>query len=584
MSSLETVKVSNLLNGNYHFEIPEYQRGYRWRPEEVAMLISDITKHDDKDDEAYFLNVLILQKNTKSENSFDYYIVDGQQRLTTLSTLESICGTNNKTIKGLLENNRSESDKYFIQMAKKVASEKIANKEDFKIKLDKSRFFVYEIEGTKEDAAKVFERINTGKIPLSSAELLKASWVSDEKDRIKQKIRASRWQRIEELLQNDDFYFFICPNREIKRYQATRMDYILELFLARNIERNNSYREKYEKNPIFLYNEIKNNFRFNTLEEYVFSFLYAYCYLNIKVRNYMGYLLYKRNHEDEFTVFGRQYNACKKWNEKDEVNNVPMPDTVDFQSLAKEILKEAKIEQLEKGKNDDVIRQLLLLSMVIRYTNENLPFEFVRYASTQWDIEHIHARNQGDYDYKTVSNLFKEAKNYRFFVGRKEEESFIANKLALYNPEKKNEEGIKIFEKDILNEMSYCQNGLDYLANLINAIVNARTKESESSKNFIKTNKGYYNVLPPSSDGDWINKIGNLILLPASTNRGFGNWPYPLKCEYLKNVCETQREYIPFCVEEKYDIQIQDQVEWTADRSKNYLKELKDLFALEEER
>lgn len=348
MSSLDVFEVSALLNGNYHYEIPEYQRGYRWREEEVETLISDI--NDCSDDNGYFLNVLILQKINGNIDS-PYDIVDGQQRLTTISILKNYCGDCNDSIKELQTKNRSESDGYFIRNASDTAKKIIgSNKERFKEKLNKSRFFVYEIEGTKEDAAKVFERINTGKIPLSSAELLKAYWVSKGENKIQQKIRAFRWQRIEELLQNDDFYFFICPNRGIRRYQATRMDYILELFLARNIERNNSYMEKYEKNPIFLYNEIKNNFRFNTLEEYVFNFLYAYCYLNIKVRNYIGYLLYKRNHEDEFTVFGRQYNACKKWNENDEVNNVPMPDTVDFQSLAKEILKEAKIEQLEKGK------------------------------------------------------------------------------------------------------------------------------------------------------------------------------------------------------------------------------------------
>ena len=582
MSSLDVFEVSALLNGNYHYEIPEYQRGYRWREEEVETLISDI--NNCSDDNGYFLNVLILQKINGNIDS-PYDIVDGQQRLTTISILKNYCGDCNDSIKELQTKNRSKSDGYFIRNAIDTAKKIIgSNKERFKKKLNKSRFFVYEIEGTKEDAAKVFERINTGKIPLSSAELLKADWVSKGENKIQQKIRAFHWQRIEELLQNDDFYFFICPNRGIRRYQATRMDYILELFLARNIERNNSYREKYEKNPIFLYNEIKNNFRFNTLEEYVFSFLYAYCYLNIKVRNYMGYLLYKKNHEDEFTVFGKQYNACKKWNEKDEVNNVPMPDTVDFQSLAKEILKEAKIEQLEKGRNDDVIRQLLLLAMVIRYTNENLPFEFVRYASTQWDIEHIHARNQGDYDYKTVSNLFKEAKNYRFFDGWEEVENFIENNLTPYNTETKNEAKIEEFEKDIPNMNSHYQNGLDYLANLINAVVNTRTKEAESSELFTKMDNGYYNILPPPPEEDWINKIGNLILLPESTNRGFGNWPYPLKCTYLKNKCEKQSEYIPFCVEEKYDIQVQEQVEWTVDKSNDYLKELKELFNLREKK
>lgn len=222
--------------------------------------------------------------------------------------------------------------------------------------------------------------------------------------------------------------------------------------------------------------------------------------------------------------------------------------------------------------------------MVIRYTNENLPFEFVRYASTQWDIEHIHARNQGDYDYKTVSNLFKEAKNYRFFDGWEEAENFIENNLTPYNTETKNETKIEDFEKDIPNMNSHYQNGLDYLANLINAVVNTRTKEAESSELFTKMDNGYYNILPPPPEEDWINKIGNLILLPESTNRGFGNWPYPLKCAYLKNKCEKQSEYIPFCVEEKYDIQVQEQVEWTVDKSNDYLKELKELFNLREKK
>lgn len=589
MSSLNEVKVSALLDGNNLFEIPEYQRGYRWRPEEVLTLISDISESTDGN--GYFLNVLILQKNKDS-----YDIVDGQQRLTTLSILESICENNNKTITGLLKNNRSASDKHFICMAEKAACKKLTNEKnfkDFKGKLDNCRFFIYEIDGTKEEAAKVFERINTGKIPLSSAELLKASWVSEGKDRIKQKVRASRWQRVEELLQDDDFYFFICPNRERRRYQATRMDYVLELFFSINKEQSDYkkyFNTEYEKNPIFLYNKLTKDTApktdlFREIENFVFDFLYTYCYLNITVHNYTGYLLYTKNHKDEFTVFKSQYNAWKKWNEKDEINNVPALGVKDLQILAQELLSDnnKKIEALTKDQDDPIIRQLLLLSMVIWYTEKNLPFDFVRYASTKgWDIEHIHARNQENYDYKTVCNLFEAAKKHRFFDGCIEAAKFIEDNLVPYDTEKKNEKEIEDFEKDIPNMNSHYQNGLDYLANLINAVVNTRTKKTESSELFTKLDNGYYNILPPLPEEDWINKIGNLILLPASTNRGFGNWPYPLKCAYLKDACEKQSEYIPFCVEEKYDIQKQEQVEWTVDASNEYLKELKKLFALEE--
>ena len=206
MSHLYEAYVKDLLiNSKWHYLIPEYQRGYRWRPEEVELLIDDISGY--ADEKEYFLNVLILQKNNEDETSYD--IVDGQQRLTTLSILEKYCGVKSDSISDLLEKGRRESDKYFIERAKAKAEEIIGkNKEPFKRKLGECRFFVYEIDGSKEDAAKVFERINTGKIPLSSAELLKADLVSAAMDRISQKIKASRWQRIEKLLQNDDFFFF----------------------------------------------------------------------------------------------------------------------------------------------------------------------------------------------------------------------------------------------------------------------------------------------------------------------------------------------------------------------------------------
>lgn len=580
MSSLNEVKVSALLDGNNLFEIPEYQRGYRWRPEEVLTLISDISESTDGN--GYFLNVLILQKNKDS-----YDIVDGQQRLTTLSILESICEKNNKTINELLNNSRSDSDKHFICMAGKAACKKLkklTNEINFKGKLDNCRFFVYEIDGTKEEAAKVFERINTGKIPLSSAELLKASWVSGEKDRIKQKVRASRWQRVEELLQDDDFYFFICPNRERRRYQATRMDYVLELFFSINKEQSDYkkyFNTEYEKNPIFLYNKLTKDPApksdlFKEIENFVFDFLYSYCYLNITVRNYTGYLLYKKDSDNEFKVIS-DLNAL--YREKS------VPGEKELQHLAQDILRKRKIEDLTKDQDDSIIHPLLLLSMVIRYTEKNLPFDFVRYASTNgWDIEHIHARNQENYNYKTVINLFIAAKNYRFFDGWKETEKFIKDNLSPYDPENENKHKIENFEKGIPDMKSHYQNGLDYLANLINTVVNTRINKAESSDNITKNDNGYYNILPPPPDEDWINKIGNLVLLPASINRKIGNGPYPLKCEAIKEASEKQTEYIPFFVEGKYDYDTQQQVEWTVDASNAYLQELKELFVLGEEK
>ena len=86
-------------------------------------------------------------------------------------------------------------------------------------------------------------------------------------------------------------------------------------------------------------------------------------------------------------------------------------------------------------------------------------------------------------------------------------------------------------------------------------------------------------IIDPPEDPKWIDSIGNLVLLPAGVNRSFGNFIYPLKCEVIKEVLERDTFYIPFCVEEKYS---NAKVEWDGDCFDDYFKELKNLFAPEE--
>ena len=50
--------------------------------------------------------------------------------------------------------------------------------------------------------------------------------------------------------------------------------------------------------------------------------------------------------------------------------------------------------------------------------------------------------------------------------------------------------------------------------------------------------------------------------------------------QVIKDACETQSQYIPFCVEEKYDRQCR--VEWNIESRNEYIQHLKKLFALEE--
>jgi hypothetical protein len=71
--------------------IPPYQRPYRWDKKNVKQLLDDITNSKNDGKQRYRIGSVILYKN-ESEN---YEIVDGQQRITTLLLLAKICGNQN---------------------------------------------------------------------------------------------------------------------------------------------------------------------------------------------------------------------------------------------------------------------------------------------------------------------------------------------------------------------------------------------------------------------------------------------------------------------------------------------------------
>jgi len=83
--SVERVFKDYLNNGQV-YNIPEYQRGYKWTEQQVEQLLKDI--HDfktDGDDDLFYC----LQNITLVEKGENLNVVDGQQRLTTLTLLLS---------------------------------------------------------------------------------------------------------------------------------------------------------------------------------------------------------------------------------------------------------------------------------------------------------------------------------------------------------------------------------------------------------------------------------------------------------------------------------------------------------------
>ena len=77
--------LSDIFNAKFNFRIPDYQRPYSWGKEQAAELLSDIQDAADRNpEEPYFLGSIVLVKGSDSPEAD---VIDGQQRLTTLTIL-----------------------------------------------------------------------------------------------------------------------------------------------------------------------------------------------------------------------------------------------------------------------------------------------------------------------------------------------------------------------------------------------------------------------------------------------------------------------------------------------------------------
>jgi hypothetical protein len=210
------------------FNIPNYQRGYRWTEREVKKLIDDIKSAMAANKDKYYLQPIVVQAGeaqqkekrgrggVKTYTEQQWSVIDGQQRLTSLFLLlcylnnagpnlsvYHICYenrvSNNEKIKSWLAAVRAWDDSgeeafpeiefepstdtldiYYMQMAVKTMEQELGNSSlEWLKKFDayiREHVYVlwYQFDQDEGDPIKLFSRINMGKIPLTVAELLKA--------------------------------------------------------------------------------------------------------------------------------------------------------------------------------------------------------------------------------------------------------------------------------------------------------------------------------------------------------------------------------------------------------------------------
>ena len=95
MNKDNLMSIGDINDKELEFVIPSYQRGYRWDKQQIIDLLEDIKEFHDSDpqqEEFYCVQPLIIQKGEQDGEEV-WYVIDGQQRLTTIKIIMSFITT-----------------------------------------------------------------------------------------------------------------------------------------------------------------------------------------------------------------------------------------------------------------------------------------------------------------------------------------------------------------------------------------------------------------------------------------------------------------------------------------------------------
>ena len=419
------------------FFIPSYQRGYRWGEVQVRQLAEDLLEAAKAEEpKPYCLQPLVVRRGTEG-----WRVIDGQQRLTTLWLLLYVL--NDETPpewqllyerhgngQELLDIPKSKPDGFFIDRAIKTLNETI--KDDKKARLlkylnsDNGPFFLwYEVpKGADEhEEHKVFARLNSGKIPLSNAELIKAELLSAITDTRERDRYANAWDRMEQRLQDDDFWCFVNPEPQATRFEATRIDFLFELWYRG--QPNTSTKADLEKDPFAIYEKARKQISEDKDWESFWEAITAIFnrldmwYADQRLYHLLGFLMGQRkeNPEVRFQRLVTLLEVAKKEPRSEFDRQV----SAECRSLLLGDKKSFDEMDLPRYDGDWKARrqiEAILLAFNLAMTEhaglERTRFPFGTYRNTKWTLEHIHAQQEegskelkqdGDIDLHAFGNM-----------------------------------------------------------------------------------------------------------------------------------------------------------------------------------
>jgi hypothetical protein len=361
----------------------------------------------------------------------------------------------------------------------------------------------YEV-GENEDAISLFTRLNIGKIPLTSAELVKAMFLSssgkNKPDREKQEEISLQWDNIEKELHNDSLWYFLT-NRTSARYQ-TRIDLILDLVSDKPADN----REKYY--TFFKIDERRKEMSMEDLWRKIqqtFLILKDW-YENHELYHKIGYLIAseKRTLQEIFRV---SENKTKQ--EFRAMLDSYIRDSIAIQGNYADLSYDKPLDYKR-------ISTLLLLFNVesVRQNGEHTQwfpfdkFKFEQKGKVGWSLEHIHAQQS---EGLRTQEMWKEW-------------------LSLHIPSVRTvPDTFGKIDTDLADEMQEAIN-----------------KPKLEGTEFENLQQRVVDLLSVQGNAEYLDSISNLALLRADANAALNNSTFDVKRNIIIKM-DKEGQFIPFC-------------------------------------
>lgn len=497
-----------------------------------------------------------------------------------------------------------------------------SNKDNRKIDRARNvRIIWYEIgSDEKATAEDIFTRLNIGKIPLTNAELIKASFLKEsnfgkvtavkEKEQKAQQLGialqqnkiAEEWNEIEHKLQQEDFWYFLGASDFGKEYE-TRIEFIFDLMVNWNKDAENYHTFNDFQNRLSQAGKKKAAENvWKTVKDYFREL--EYWYNDRKLYHLIGFLidcgelissLMKLRFKTETNEEGEELTIRLKKDEfieviEDEVRK-KMSDVTDLESIS---YPDSKITKI-----------LLLFNVlsVIESERADIKFPFDKYKKESWDKEHI--ASQTDKDKSEVPNDNSDRIAWiddmlYYFTGIREKDAKDEDGKALTDERLKSEwvvnkvndyiksesQSISRIKDDIKKEkrkteMALCSKllrakELSMLTSKQRSASGQKEEYDNTLKNLFKETRVYFDE-DRISDEDK-DHIGNMALLNASINRSYGNTYFAIKRMHIKDK-DSEGIFIPLTTKnvfmKYYSKRVDSMLVWTNDDATDYCAAIK---------